>query len=330
MIDLSTSYMGMALKSPLVPSAAPLSKEMDTLRQMEDAGASAVVLYSLFEEQIDFEALEIDHYLEYGSESFAESLSYFPEPREFRRGPEEYLDHIRKAKEALDVPIIASLNGRSPGGWTEYSKKFEQAGADAIELNVYFLPTDPHQPVSEIEGIYGDIVADIKKEVKIPIAVKMHPYFTSIPFAARVLVEQGADGLALFNRFYQPDIDPENLEVFPNLQLSTPWDSRLATRWLAILYGRIRADLAATGGVHSGRDAVKMLMAGAAVVHMTSALLKYGVYHLKRVEEELRTWMEENEYASVKQMVGVMSQKSSPDPAAFERANYIKVLQSYK
>jgi dihydroorotate dehydrogenase (fumarate) len=199
-----------------------------------------------------------------------------------------------------------------------------------IELNIYFLPTDPHQPVSEIEGVYGDIVADIKKEVKIPIAVKMHPYFTSIPFAARVLVEQGADGLALFNRFYQPDIDPENLEVFPNLQLSTPWDSRLATRWLAILYGRVRADLAATGGVHSGRDAVKMLMAGASVVHMTSALLKYGVYHLKRVEEELRTWMEENEYASVKQLVGTMSQKSSPDPAAFERANYIKVLQSFK
>ncbi len=330
MIDLSTSYMGIALKSPLVPSAAPLSKELETLRQMEDAGASAVVLYSLFEEQIDFEALEIDHYLEYGSESFAEALSYFPEPREFRRGPDEYLEHIRRAKEALDIPILASLNGRSPGGWTEYSKRFEQAGADGIELNIYFLPTDPHQPPSQIEGIYGDIVADIRKEVRIPVAVKLHPYLTSIPHTARELVDKGADGLALFNRFYQPDIDPENLEVFPNLQLSTPWDSRLATRWLAILYGRVRADLAATGGVHSGRDAVKMLMAGASVVHMTSALLKYGVYHLKRVGDELRTWMEENEYASVKGMIGTMSQKSSPDPEAFERANYIKVLQSYQ
>lgn len=328
-MDLTTSFLGLKLKNPLVPSASPLSKELDTVRQMEDAGAAAVVFYSLFEEQIEFETSELDHYRQFGSESYAEALSYFPEPAEFRRGPEEYLEHLRRAKEAVDIPLIGSLNAASPGGWVDYARKIEQAGADGLELNVYFLPTDLNQPQAEIEDVYIDIAREVRQAVKIPLLFKLHPYFTSVGHTARHLEEAGVNGLELFNRFYQPDIDPENLEVFPNLQLSTPWESRLATRWLALLYGRVRCDLSATSGVHSGRDAVKMLMAGASAVHLCSALLKYGVYHLKRVQEELEAWMEENEYAAVSQMIGTMSQKSCPDPAAFERANYIKVLQSY-
>ena len=328
-MDFTTKYLGLTFKNPLVPSSSPLSKELDTIRQLEDAGAGGVVLYSLFEEQIDFESLELSHYLEYGSESFAEALSYFPEPGQFVRGPDEYLEHIRRTKEAVDFPVIASLNACSPGGWTEYAGKIQQAGADALELNVYFLPTNLQQPVSEIEAVYVDTVSEVRRAVQIPIAFKMHPFFTSIGRMARLVEEAGADGLVLFNRFYQPDIDPEKLEVYPNLQLSTAWESRLATRWLAILYGRTNCDMAASSGVHSGRDAVKLMMAGASVVNVCSALQKYGVYHLRRMQEELQNWMTENEYESVKSMIGNMSQKSCPDPAAFERANYIKVLQSY-
>lgn len=329
-MDLSTTYMGLSLRTPLVPSASPLSETTDMIKQLEDAGASAIVMYSLFEEQIRFEELEIHHYMEYGAESFAEALSYFPEPDEFKKGPEAYLEHIRLAKLAVGIPVIASLNASKAGSWMRYAKEFEKAGADGIELNVYFLPTDPDEPVSEVESTYVDIVREVVSSVKIPIAVKMHPYFTSVAHTARSFEKAGAKGLALFNRFYQPDIDPENLEVFPNLKLSNPYESRLALRWLAILHGKVRCDLAATGGAHHGRDAIKLLMAGANVVHLCSALLKYGVGHLKRVEEEIVAWMEENEYTSVQQMIGSMSQKSCPDPAAFERANYIKMLHSYK
>ena len=328
-MDLSTSYMGLRLRSPLVPSASPLSETIDSIRELEDAGAAAVVLYSLFEEQIRYEELELHHYMEYGSESFAEALSYFPEPGEFRKGPEEYLEHIRQARQAVDIPIIASLNASRAGSWMDFAREFETAGAHAIELNIYFLPTDIDEPVREIEKTYTDIVREVTGTVGIPVAVKLHPFFTSVAHMAHDLERVGVRGLALFNRFYQPDIDPENLEVFPNLKLSNPWESRLALRWIAILHGRISCDLAATGGVHHGRDAIKLLMAGASVTHLCSALLKYGIGHLRRVEEELVTWLEENEYSALSDIVGVMSQKSCPDPKAFERANYIRMLQSY-
>ncbi|MCE5246178.1 MAG: dihydroorotate dehydrogenase-like protein [Candidatus Polarisedimenticolia bacterium] len=328
-MDLTTTYMGLRLKSPLVPSASPLSREVPQVRLLEDAGAGAIVLHSLFEEQLEFETKELDHFMEYGAESYAEAVSYFPDPGDFHRGPEEYLEHVRRTKEAVEMPVIASLNAASPGGWTEYAKKIEQAGADGLELNIYFLPTECGRSAAEVERVYEDVVGEVRKEVKIPLAVKMHPYHTSVPEMARRLAAAGANGLALFNRFYQPDLDPENLEVQPNIQLSTPYEARLAMRWIAILYKQVDADLAATGGVHSGRDAVKMLMCGANVVHVCSALLKYGAEHLRRIEEELAAWMDRNEYESVSKLVGVMSQRKCPDPNAFERANYIKTLQSY-
>lgn len=328
-MDLTTTYMGLRLKSPLVPSASPLSREVPQVRLLEDAGAGAIVLHSLFEEQLEFETKELDHFMEYGAESYAEAVSYFPDPGDFHRGPEEYLEHVRRTKEAVEMPVIASLNAASPGGWTEYAKKIEQAGADGLELNIYFLPTECGRSAAEVERVYEDVVGEVRKEVKIPLAVKMHPFHTSVPEMARRLAAAGANGLALFNRFYQPDLDPENLEVQPNIQLSTPYEARLAMRWIAILYKQVDADLAATGGVHSGRDAVKMLMCGANVVHVCSALLKYGAEHLRRIEEELAAWMDRNEYESVSKLVGVMSQRKCPDPNAFERANYIKTLQSY-
>lgn len=328
-MNLSTKYMGLTLKNPLVPSASPLSKQIDTLKSLEDLEAGAVVLYSLFEEQIEFEGMELEHYMEFGSESYAEAVDYYPRPQEFTRGPDEYLEHIRKAKEAMEIPVIASLNGASPGGWVDYARKIEQAGADGLELNIYFLPTDPQQAVEEVENVYVEIVQDVCGRIKIPVAVKLHPFLTSVPSMARRLVEGGAKGLALFNRFYEPDIAPEELEVVSDLQLSTPAESRLALRWIGILHGQVEADLAATGGVHTGRDAVKMMMAGASVVHLCSALLKYGPHHLQRVKEELVSWLAENDYSCVSDLIGTMSQKSCPDPTAFERANYIKVLQSY-
>lgn len=328
-MDLTTTYMGLKLKNPLVPSSSPLSRDVSTIRQLEDAGAAAVVLYSLFEEQITHETAEMEHFLSYGAESTAEAMSFFPDPGEFHRGPEEYLEHVRRTKDAVGIPVIASLNASSPGAWVDYAKKIEAAGADGLELNIYFLPTEAEQPVAEIEQVYTDIVADVRGAVRMPIAVKMHPFHTSIPEMARRLSRAGANGLALFNRFYQPDIDPENLEVQPNLQLSTPYETRLAMRWLAILHKQVPCDLAATGGVHGGRDAIKLMMAGASVVHVCSALLKYGIYHLRRIKDEMHGWLEEHEYEDVRSLVGSMSQKSCPDPKAFERANYIKTLHSY-
>lgn len=329
-MDLSTTYLGLKLKSPIVPSAGPLSHEISSIKLMEDAGAGAVVLYSLFEEQLEHESLELYHHTTGSAESFAEATSYFPEPFEYKLGPEEYLEHIRKAKEAVNIPIIASLNGKSIGGWIDYSKKIEQAGADALELNIYFLATDIDQKSEELEKKYVHIVKRVKSEIKIPIAVKMHPFFSSVAHMAKELNKAGADGLVLFNRFYQPDINLETLEVEPNVILSTPFAMRLPLRWIAILYGRTNADLAATSGIYTAEDVIKMVMAGAKVTQMLSCLFKFGIGHIADVTTKMKMWMEEKEYESLDQMRGSMSYMNVDDPAKFERANYMKVLQSYK
>lgn len=329
-MDITTTYLGLKLNSPIVPSAGPLSQDISDIREMEDAGAGAVVLYSMFEEQIEHEALELDWHTSVHAESYAEATSYFPEPFEYKLGPDEYLNHIRKAKEAVSIPVIASLNGKSLGGWTDYSKKMEQAGADAIELNIYLLPTDLNKPAAEIEKVYVDIVKAVKSAVKIPVAVKMHPFFSSTANMAAQLNNAGADGLVLFNRFYQPDIDLEKLDVVPNVILSTPMAMRLPLRWIAILYGKVKADMAATSGIYTEEDVLKMIMAGANVTMMLSSLLKFGVGHIADVTTRMKAWMEEHEYESIEQMRGSMSYMNVPDPAKFERANYMKVLHSYK
>ena len=277
MIDLETDYLGLKLRTPLVPSASPLSQEIASIRRLEDAGASAIVLYSLFEEQLRLESLELDHHLSAGSESFAESLTFFPQPSEFRLGPEGYLEHIRKAKEAVDIPVIASLNGASVGGWTKFAKEIEQAGADALECNVYSIPTDPELKAAQIEQTYVDIVWAVKSAISIPVAVKLGPFFTNFANVAKRLDEAGADGLVLFNRFYQPDIDLDELEIRPNVLLSTPQALRLPLTWIGILYGRLRASLAATSGVHNAEDVIKLLMVGANVTMLCSSLLRSSV-----------------------------------------------------
>ena len=329
-MNLTTNYLGMELKNPIVPSAGPLSHELSNIKAMEDAGAAAVVLYSLFEEEIEHESLELYHHTTAHQESFAEALDYFPEPFNFKVGPEKYLEHIRKAKEAVDIPIIASLNGKSVGGWIDYAKKIEQAGADALELNIYFLASDPKKPGSEIENEYLNIVKGVKMNVNIPIAVKMHPFFSSVSWMAEQLTNVGADGLVLFNRFYQPDINLETLEVEPNVLLSTPMAMRLPLRWIAMLYGKVNADLAATTGIYTETDVIKMIMAGAKVTQMLACLLKFGIPHIKEILSQMVYWMEVNEYESLEQMRGSMSYKNVANPSQFERANYMKVLHSYK
>ncbi len=328
-MDLSTRYMGLTLKNPLVPSASPLSSEVDNVRHMEDVGAAAVVLYSLFEEQIHHEAREIDHFLTTFNESYAEALSYFPEPEEFKNlHAEEYLEHIRKLKEAVSIPIIASLNGVSAGGWMKYARYIEEAGADAIELNIYYIPTDPRITSQEIEAMYVEDLKTVKSSVKIPVAIKLSPFFTAFANLAKRLDEAGADALVLFNRFYQPDIDLENLDVVPDLILSTSFEMRLPLRWIAILYGRLKASLAATTGIHTATDVIKMLMVGADVTMLASVLFQEGIDVISEILADMRRWMEEHEYASVSQMKGSMSYQNVAEPSAFERANYIKVLQS--
>ena len=329
-MDLSTTYLGLKLKNPIVPSASPLSYTLDSMKRLEDAGAAAIVMYSLFEEQIAHEAAELEHYLSYGTESFAESLSYFPEAQEYNLGPEEYVDHVHKAKAALGIPVIGSLNGISPGGWIDYARKIEQAGADALELNVYYIPTDPKLTSQAVEDRYVEVLEAVKRTVKIPVAMKLSPHFSSFAHIAQRLDNAGANGLVLFNRFYQPDIDLEALEVKPNVILSTPQALRLPLRWIAILHGRIKASLAGTSGIHTAADVIKILMAGADVTMMCSALLKYGPAHIRQVLSDVQTWMLEHDYQSIRQMKGSMSQKSVADPAAFERANYAKALQSFK
>ncbi|HEY5911731.1 MAG TPA: dihydroorotate dehydrogenase-like protein [Verrucomicrobiae bacterium] len=325
-MDLSTTYLGLKLRTPLVPAASPLSEEIDSIKQMEDNGASAVVLYSLFEEQLRQESVELASHLQHGTESFAEALTYFPEPEEFRLGPDEYLKHIANAKKAVRIPIIASLNGSSAGGWTQYAKGIQQAGADALELNIYYIPTDMDLTSAQIEQTYLDILKSVKSTVSIPVAVKLSPFFTNFANMAQRLDQAGANGLVLFNRFYQPDIDLESLEIKPNILLSTPMAMRVPLRWIALLYGKLRASLAATSGVHRATDALKMLMAGADITQLCSALLRHGVRQIGVVERDMIAWMEEHEYESVSQLKGSLSQKNCADPSAFERAQYMRAI----
>lgn len=329
MTDLTTTYLGLELKNPLVVSPSPLSEELSNLRQMEDAGGAAVILHSLFEEQMALEAEELHRYLSEGTESFAESLTYLPDMTRYNRGPEGYLELIRQAREAVGIPVIASLNGVSPGGWVDYAQKIEEAGASALELNIYFLAADPNVPASEIEQMYCDLVARVKQSLRIPVAVKLGPYFSALTNFARRLDQLGVNALVLFNRFYQPDFDLENLEVLPTLSLSSSHELLLRLHWVAILYGQVNADLAITGGVHTAEDVLKSMMAGARVAMMTSALLRNGISHLTSVRADLVDWMEEHEYASIRQMQGSLALESVASPAAFERANYMRVLSSY-
>ncbi len=329
MADLTTNYLGIKLKNPLVVSPSPLCDNIDNIKRMEERGASAVVLHSLFEEQITLLSNELDSNLSYGTESFAEAITYFPELSDFRMGPEAYLDHIHKAKQTVSIPIIGSLNGVSKGGWVEYAKKIQEAGADALELNIYFIPTDPNMTSDYVSNMYVELVKEIRKEVTIPLAVKIGPYFSSLPNVAKRLAEAGANALVFFNRFYQPDFDLDNLEVTPHINLSTSNTLLLRLRWVAILYGRIPIDFAITGGVHTAEDVVKSMMAGAKVAMMTSSLLKYGIPHLSTVLKKLEQWLNEHEYDSVEIMQGSMSQKSVNEPTAFERANYMHALTRY-
>lgn len=325
-MDLSTTYLGLKLRTPLVAAASPLSEEIDTIKQMEDNGAAAVVLYSLFEEQLRQDSVELAQHMEHGTFSTPEALTFFPEPEEFRLGPEEYLKHIGEAKKTVKVPIIASLNGSSVGGWTQYAKAIQQAGADALELNIYYIPTDMSLSSSQVEQNYLDILKAVKSAVTIPVAVKLSPFFTNFANMARRLDQAGANGMVLFNRFYQPDIDLETLEIKPNILLSTPMAMRVPLRWIALLYGKLRANLAATSGIHRASDVLKMLMAGADVTMLCSSLIRHGVRQIGVIERDLVAWMEEHEYTSVQQLKGSLSQKNCADPSAFERAQYMKAI----
>ncbi len=330
MTDLSTGYLGLQLRSPLIASASPLSKEIANLQRLEEAGAAAVVFHSLFEEQITAEEESLDRFLSQGADSYAEALSYFPNLHTYGMGPDAYLEHIRKAKRALGIPIIGSLNGVSTGGWIRYARQIEDAGADALELNIYFLPTSLEVEGREVEATYCDLVEAVKSTVRIPVAVKLGPYFTSMANMAFRLDRAGADALVLFNRFYQPDFDLEALQVTPHLTLSTSHELRLRLHWVALLSRAIRCELAITGGVHTAEDVLKGIMAGAQVVMLTSALLKNGIGYLRELETEVVNWMEQHEYESIRQMRGSMNAAAVAEPAAFERANYLKVLGSYR
>lgn len=329
-MDLTTNYLGMVLKNPIVASSSPLSHTVDSIRRLEDAGTAAVVMYSLFEEQIGFDSYYVDYHLTQGIDSYAESMSYFPDMQSYNVGPDRYLELIRSAKEAVNIPIIGSLNGASVGGWTDYATSIEQAGADALELNIYYVPTSTEIAGVEVEALYLDILSVVKQAVTIPVAVKLSPFFSSIANMASRLSDHGADALVLFNRFYQPDFDLESLEVAPRLVLSNSSELRLPLRWVAILYGRVKPDLAITSGIHTSQDVIKGLMAGAKVTMMASELLQNGIRRVSQVLNELAAWLHEHEYESVMQMIGAMSQKHCTEPAAFERANYIKMLDSYR
>ncbi len=328
-MDLTTQYLGLTLKNPVVASASPLSEDVGKIRKLEDAGAAAVVLHSLFEEQITLESVELDQRLSQATEAFAEALSYFPDLTGYNLGPEGYLEHIARAKAAVGIPIIASLNGVSKGGWICYAKGMEEAGADALELNIFTIQTDRRLTGAELEQAYCDLVREVTASVNIPVAVKLTPYFTAMANIARRLEQAGARGLVLFNRLYQPDFDLESLEVRHTLEFSTPYELLLRLHWVAILYGHVKLDLAITGGVHSDQDVLKAMMAGAQVAMMTSALLQRGIGHITAVLADLKAWMEEHEYESIRQMQGSMSQRSMANPNAFLRSNYMKVLSSY-
>ena len=329
MSDLSTKYLGLNLKSPLVASAAPLCESVDNVKRLEDNNLAAVVLPSLFEEQLELESLSVDSDLARGTESFPESANFFPDLQTYNLGPDGYLELIRQAKESVDIPVIASLNGVSSGGWLQYARLMEEAGADAIELNIYSIATDPAVSGSEVEQGYIDLVRHLKRSIRIPVAVKLSPFFSAPANMGVRFDEARADGIVLFNRFYQPDFDIEQLVVSPSLALSRPEELLLRLHWTAILYGRVRADLGITGGVHGARDMIKCILAGARVAFMTSALLRNGVHHAAHVLSELERWLDDHEYKSVQEMCGSMSHRSVPDPTAFERGNYMKVLSSY-
>lgn len=328
-MDLSTNYMGIPLKHPLVASSSPLSESLDGIKALEDAGAAAIVLFSLFEEQVRRENEAFDFFLESGVDSFAESLSYFAQTDLGHKGPDDYLNLIRKAVEVTDVPIIGSLNGVTDSGWIDYAKQIQQAGASGIELNVYFIPTDIELTSEEVEQRYFDILAAVKNAVTIPVAVKLSPFFSSIGNMAKRLDAAGADGLVLFNRFYQPDIDLDTLTVDPRASLSTPTEIRLPLLWIAVLYGQINASLAASRGVHSGAEALKYLLAGADVVTLASVLIKNGPKHLNVILKEVEDWLDARDYRSLAEVRGIMSRQKIKDPGVFDRVNYIKVLESF-
>ena len=328
-MKLATTYLGFKLRTPLVPSASPLSEDLDNIKRMEDAGASAVVFHSLFEEQLRPASRAMRRAFGNGDEFSSDALADYSDEPDFKVDPEAYVNHIAKAKAAVRIPIIGSLNGSTFGGWQRYARQIEQAGADGLELNIYTVPTDPDRTADDIETDYLTIVASVKGLLKIPVAVKLSPFFTNLSRFARRLDQNGANALVLFNRFYQPDIELETLEVSPNLLLSTPMAMRLPMRWIALLYGRIGANLGATSGIHHGVDALKMLMAGADVTMLCSVLLQRGIDHIRVIEREMQEWMEEHEYESVEQIKGIMSQKNCPDPTAFERAQYTRALSTY-
>jgi len=329
MVEISTNYLGMHLKTPVVVSASPLSKKVENVEKLEEAGASAVVLYSLFEEEIEHESKALDYFLTRGSNSFSEAVSYYPDLDHYNTGPEGYLDHIERLKKAVSIPVIASLNGVSKGGWVDYARKIQAAGADALELNIYYIPTEPTVSSVEMEKTYVELVGAVREAIKIPLAVKLSPFITALPGFVTRVAGAGANGLVLFNRFLQPDLDIETLEVVPTHELSTSSDLRLPLRWVAILYGRIKMDMAITGGVHTSQDVLKSLMAGANVVMMASELIQKGPVRITEILAEMREWMDKHEYESVRQMRGSMSQRGVKEPAAFERANYMKSLTSY-
>jgi dihydroorotate dehydrogenase (fumarate) len=329
-MNTNTEYLGLALANPLVPGASPLADSADTVRRLEDAGAPAIVMRSLFEEQFLLEAQAALHHIDMHEETFGEALSYLPRSSEFEISPDRYLDQIAELKEKVSIPVIASLNGVTLGGWIDHAQRIEQAGADALEINFYHIPTSPDETGAQVESRIVEIVKALKASSKMRVAVKLHPFFSSLPNFARELVAAGADGMVLFNRFYQPDIDPEALEARPSLQLSNSEELLLRLRWLAILSAAVPCDYAASGGVHSGLDAVKAVMVGADAVQVVSSLLKNGPSHYGLLLAQMKAWMEENEYESVEQMRGSMSMANTPDPGAFERAGYMKVLQGWK
>jgi dihydroorotate dehydrogenase (fumarate) len=329
-MDLSTSYLGLKLKNPVVASAGPLSRHLDSMRRLEDAGVSAIVMYSLFEEQIEHESESLDHYKSYGTESFAEALSYFPDSGEYHLEPEEYITLLSEAASKLSIPVIGSLNGVTPGGWIEYAEKIEKAGAAALELNVYHVATDGKVSAQEVENRYSDVLKQVRAAVKIPIAVKLSPFFSSLPHFAQRLVNEGANGLVLFNRFYQPDIDLDELDVKPGVTLSDSSDNRLPMRWIGVLHGKINTSIAASSGIHTAEDVIKLIMVGADVTMMCSALLLHGHEHAAKIIKEVEHWLTEHEYVSVEQMKGSLSHKSIANPSAYERANYMKALNRFQ
>ncbi len=329
-MDLSTTYLGFEMANPFVPGASPLADDLDTVRELEDAGASAIVMRSLFEEQLAAEGLTAVHNMDVPAESFAEALTYFPSPDNFVLGPDEYLEQLGRIKKAVQVPVIASLNGSTPGGWLDYAKQMEQAGADAVELHVFQIPTDPEEPSGARFKATVDMVRSVKKAVKIPVAVKLSPFYSSFANVARELEKVGADGLVLFNRFYQPDIDIENLEIVQHLELSTSAELPLRLRWLAILSGRVSLSLGVTGGVHTPLDAIKAVMCGAHAVQMVSALLQNGPQYIQTMIRKVGQWLEEHDYSSLRQMQGSMSLQKCPNPRALLRGNYMKMLQTWK